>query len=38
MTQGPISWLSKKKSTVALSTLEAEYVAIITATQEAVYT
>ena len=37
MTQGPISWLSKKQSIVALSTSEAEYVAISTAAQEAVW-
>ena len=37
MTQGPISWLSKKQSIVALSTSEAEYVAVSTAAQEAVW-
>ena len=36
MTQGPISWLSKKQSVVALSTSAAEYVAVSTATQDTV--
>ena len=34
---GPISWLSKKQATVALSTSEAEYVSVSAATQEAVW-
>ncbi len=33
----PISWLSKKQTTVALSTLEAEYIALCLATQEALW-
>ncbi len=37
MSGGPISWLSKKQAIVALSTAEAEYVALSTATQEAVW-
>ena len=37
MTGGPISWLSKKQAVVALSTSEAEYVALSSATQEAVW-
>ena len=34
---GPISWLSKKQPIVTLSTTEAEYVALSTATTEAVW-
>lgn len=34
---GAVSWLSKKQATVALSTAEAEYVALSTATQEAIW-
>ena len=37
MTGGPISWLSKKQAVVALSTSEAEYVALSSAIQEAVW-
>ena len=37
MAGGPISWLSKKQAVVALSTSEAEYVALSAATQEAVW-
>ena len=37
MAEGPISWLSKKQATVALSTSEAEYVSVSAATQEAVW-
>ncbi len=33
----PISWRSKKQSTVALSTAEAEYIALSSATQEATW-
>ena len=33
----PISWMSKKQTSVALSTAEAEYIALSTATQEAVW-
>lgn len=33
----PISWRSKKQTTVALSTAEAEYIALSCATQEAVW-
>ena len=34
---GPVSWRSKKQDTVALSTAEAEYVALSSATQECVW-
>jgi len=34
---GTVSWLSKKQAIVALSTTEAEYVALCSATQEAVW-
>ena len=37
LTDRLISWLSKKQSIVALSTLEVEYVAVSTATQKAVW-
>ena len=37
LSRGPISWLSKKQSVTALSTSEAEYVALSVATQEAVW-
>ena len=37
MMGGPISWLSKKQSVVALSTSEAEYVVLSLATQEAIW-
>ncbi len=37
MAGGAVSWLSKKQSIVALSTSEAEYVALSLATQEAVW-
>ena len=37
MAGGPISWSSKKQSVVALSTSEAEYIALCLATQEAVW-
>ena len=37
MASGPISWLSKKQAVVALSTSEAEYVALSLATQEVVW-
>ena len=37
MVGGPISWASKKQATVALSTSEAEYVALSSATQEAIW-
>ena len=37
MADGPISWLSKKQPIVALSTSEAEYVALSSVTQEAVW-
>ena len=33
---GAVSWLSKKQATVALSTAEAEHVALSTATQESI--
>ena len=35
--KGAVSWLSKKQATVALSTAEAEYVALSMATHEAVW-
>ena len=34
---GPVSWKSRKHSTMALSTAEAEYVALSTATQECMW-
>lgn len=34
---GPISWSSKKQKSVALSTMEAEYVALSEATKETIY-
>ena len=34
---GPVSWKSRKQNTVALSTAEAEYVALSTATQECMW-
>ena len=34
---GPVSWRSKKQDTMALSTAEAEYVALSSATQECVW-
>lgn len=34
---GPVSWRSRKQTTVALSTAEAEYVALASAAQEAVW-
>ncbi len=37
MSGGAVSWLSKKQAVVALSTAEAEYVALSAATQEAVW-
>ena len=37
MAGGAISWMSKKQATVALSTSEAEYVTLSSATQEAVW-
>ena len=37
MAKGAVSWLSKKQATVALSTAEAEYVALSAATQEAIW-
>ena len=37
MAGGPISWLSQKQSTVALSTAEAEYIALSSAAREAVW-
>lgn len=37
MADGPVSWLSKKQATVALSTSEAEYVAVSIASQEAIW-
>ena len=37
MAGATISWTSKKQATVALSTAEAEYIALNTATQEAIW-
>ena len=37
MSGAAVSWLSKKQPTVALSTSEAEYIALSTATQEAIW-
>ena len=37
MSGGAISWLSQKQTTIALSTAEAEYVALGSATQEAIW-
>ena len=37
MSGGAISWLSHTQSTVALSTAEAEYIALGSATQEAIW-
>ena len=38
MTSGsPVSWKSKKQSSVALSTADAEYMALVSSTQEAVW-
>ena len=37
MSGGAISWLSQKQATVALSTAEAEYIAMESATQEAIW-
>ena len=37
MSEGAISWLSQRQPTVALSTTEAEYIALCSATQEAIW-
>ncbi|XP_065907800.1 uncharacterized protein [Dysidea avara] len=37
MSGGAVSWLSQKQATVALSTAEAEYIALGSATQEAIW-
>ena len=37
ITGGPVSWLSKKQDAVALSTAEAEYVALSSGTEECVW-
>ena len=37
MCNGPISWQSKQQSSVALSSMEAEYMALCAATQEAIW-
>ena len=37
MSGGAISWVSQKQATVALSTAEAEYIALGSATQEAIW-
>ena len=37
MSGGAVSWLSQKQATIALSTAEAEYIALGSATQEAIW-
>ena len=37
LANGAVSWMSKKQATVALSTAEAEYIALSEATQEAIW-
>jgi len=37
MAKGPVSWISKKQPVIALSTSEAEYIAVSVAAQEAVW-
>ena len=37
MQGGPVSWLSRKQTTVSMSTAEAEYVALSTCAQEAMW-
>ena len=37
ITDGPVSWRSKKQATVSISTAEAEYVALSSAAQECVW-
>ena len=37
MSGGAVSWISQKQATVALSTAEAEYIALGSATQEAIW-
>ena len=37
MAKGPVSWISKKQPVIALSTSEAEYIAVSAAAQEAVW-
>jgi hypothetical protein len=37
MCNGPISWQSKQQTSVALSSMEAEYMALCAATQEAIW-
>ena len=37
MAGGPVSWFSQKQTTVALSTAEAEYIALCSASQEALW-
>ena len=37
MSNGPISWQSKQQTSVALSSMEAEYMALCAATQEAIW-
>ena len=37
LAKGAVSWLRKKQATVVLSTTESEYVALRTATQEAIW-
>ena len=37
MSGGAVSWLSQKQATIALSIAEAEYIALGSATQEAIW-
>ena len=37
LANGAVSWMSKKQATVALSTAEAEYIALSAATREAIW-
>lgn len=37
LTGGPVSWFSKKQTSVALSTMEAEYIALSEATKETIH-
>ena len=35
--EGPISWLSKKQSAIALSSIEAEYIGVVNATTQCLW-